>query len=410
MPALDLSFVRSQFPAFSEPSLQGQAHFENAGGSYACQQVINRLCDYYRQTKVQPYYPFAASTLAGEQMDQAYVRLAEYLNVSPDEVHFGPSTSQNTVMLAAAFRRILQAGDEIIVTNQDHEANSGAWRRLADAGMLIREWQVDPESGELNPADLDTLITDKTRVLAFTHCSNLVAHINPVADVCSKARAAGVLTVVDGVSYAGHGLPDVAALGADIYLFSLYKTYGPHQGVMTVRRDVAERLGNQAHFFLQGVAHKQFNTAGPDHAQVAAANGVAEYFDAVHEHHFGTATDAQTRASELRELLHAAEQPLLAELLGYLQQRKDIRLLGPADASRRAATVSFISRKHTARELGIALSQHGIMAGAGHYYAYRLLEAMQEKPEQGALRLSFVHYTSPEEMQQLLVALDKVLD
>ena len=139
---LDLTFVRAQFPAFSEPSLEGQAFFENAGGSYACMQVIDLLTDYYRKTKVQPYYPYAASAKAGQAMDASYVGFASYLNVSADEVQFGPSTSQNTYVLARAMLGTLKAGDEIIVTNQDHEANGGVWRRLAAEGMVIKEWQV----------------------------------------------------------------------------------------------------------------------------------------------------------------------------------------------------------------------------------------------------------------------------
>ncbi|HEY9549946.1 MAG TPA: aminotransferase class V-fold PLP-dependent enzyme, partial [Kiloniellaceae bacterium] len=145
MPSLDLPFVRSQFPAFSEPSLQDWAFFENAGGSYACAPVIERLTRFYRETKVQPYGPFPASTRAGEEMDEARRRLAGYLNVEVEEVHFGPSTSQNSYVLAQAFRQMLRPGDEIVVTNQDHEANSGAWRRLAESGIVVREWTVDPE-------------------------------------------------------------------------------------------------------------------------------------------------------------------------------------------------------------------------------------------------------------------------
>ncbi|MCB1639401.1 MAG: aminotransferase class V-fold PLP-dependent enzyme [Thiothrix sp.] len=415
---LDRAFVRSQFPAFDEPDLQGQAHFENAGGSYVCHQVIERLCTYYRQTKVQPYYSFKASALAGEQMDQAYVRLAEYLNLAPETVHLGPSTSQNTAVLAQAFRKVLKPGDEIIVTNQDHEANIGAWRRLADDGMVIREWQLDPASGLLDPDRLDQLFTERTRLLAFTHCSNVVGHINPVATICHKARAAGIFTIVDGVSHAGHGFPDVNALGADVYLFSLYKTFGPHQGVMTISHPLAELLGNQGHFFNKGLVHKTFNPAGPDHAQVAASNGVADYFDTLHAHHFGSGTTTTTpspsvlaaaRAQQLQPLFREAETELLVPLLDYLSSRKDVRLLGPADASVRAATVAFVSRKHGAAALGAALSTHNIMAGAGHYYAWRCIEAMGEAPEAGVVRLSFVHYTTPEELQQLLTALDQVL-
>src|SRR3546814_4598878 len=133
MPSLDLAFVRSQFPAFSEPSLKDWAFFENAGGSYACAPVIERLNRFYRETKVQPYGPFPASRRAGEEMDAARARLGGYLNVATDEVHFGPSTSQNSYVLAQAFREMLEPGDEIVVTNQDHEANSGAWRQIGRA-------------------------------------------------------------------------------------------------------------------------------------------------------------------------------------------------------------------------------------------------------------------------------------
>src|SRR5882757_2112566 len=160
---LDLNFVRRQFPAFAEPSLAGQAFFENAGGSYSCGQVVSRLTEYYRRLKVQPYYPYPASTEAGEWMDAARARLAEYLGVTPGEVHFGPSTSQNTYVLAQAFRTLLKPGDEIIVTDQDHEANSGAWRRLAAHGIVVKEWHVDRETGTLSLAALDPLLTDRTR-------------------------------------------------------------------------------------------------------------------------------------------------------------------------------------------------------------------------------------------------------
>ena len=406
MSNLDRDFVRRQFPAFSEPSLNGQAHFENAGGSYACQPVVDRLCNYYKRNKVQPYYAFEASAVAGEMMDTSLVRLGEYLNLDANEVHMGPSTSQNTAMLAQAFRKVLNKGDEIIVTNQDHEANIGVWRKLGHEGIIIREWRIDPSSGQLNPDDLDALINDRTKLLAFCHCSNVIAHINPVAEICAKARAASVITVVDGVSYCGHGLPDIKALGPDIYLFSLYKVFGPHQGVMTIHPEVAELLGNQGHFFNDGVTHKQFLPAGPDHAQVAATSGVLDYFDQLAEHH---QLDNNNRPRAVAKLLRDSELELLPQLLDYLQRQKDVRLLGPADANIRAATVSCVSRYHDAHALARALAPLGIMAGSGHFYGYRQITALGEDPNRGVLRLSFVHYTTQAEIDQLLGALDQVL-
>jgi cysteine desulfurase family protein (TIGR01976 family) len=404
---LDLAYVRSQFPAFSEPALQGQAFFENAGGSYACGQVIGRLAEYYRRLKVQPYYNYPASREAGEWMDASYARLAEYLNVGAEELHFAPSTSQNSYVLAQAFRRLLKPGDELIVTNQDHEANSGVWRRLAEHGRTVKEWRVDPGSGALDPAALDGLLSERTRLVTVPQCSNIVAQINPVAEIARKVHAAGAVLVVDSVAYAPHGLPDVTALGADVLLFSLYKTFGPHQGAMVVRSSTFERLGNEAHYFNAAYGRKRLVPAGPDHAQVAAARGVAEYFDALDAHHGGG--DLAGRPQRVRTLLREAEKPLLGRLLDYLAARHDLRLLGPADAEQRAATVAIAPLRREPAALVPELARHGIMAAAGHFYAVRLLEAMGVDPQRGVLRLSFVHYNTAEEVERVIGALDQVL-
>jgi selenocysteine lyase/cysteine desulfurase len=405
---LDQDFVRAQFPAFAEPSLAGQAFFENAGGSYACGRVIERLGQYYRRLKVQPYYVFPASREAGEWMDLARARLAEYLGVTHEEVHFGPSTSQNTYVLAQAVRPLLAPGDEIIVTNQDHEANSGAWRRLAAAGMVVKEWRVHPQSGVLDPRELEPLFSRRTRLLAFPHASNIVAHENPVAAICERARAAGVITVVDGVSWAPHGLPDVPALNVDVYLFSLYKTYGPHQGLMVVRRGLIERLANEGHYFNAHELLKRLVPAGPDHAQIAAARGIAEYFDALDAHHHPGAP-AASRPERVRTLLRSAEKPLLAPLLDFLHGRPDVRLLGPADPEVRAPTVAFVPQRVAPEEVGRRLAERGFMAGYGNFYAVRLLEALGVDPGRGAVRASFVHYTTADEVDGLIRALAAVL-
>lgn len=407
MPSLDLDFVRSQFPAFSEPSLCDLAFFENAGGSYACAPVIDRLSTYYRRLKVQPYYPYAASSEAGRWMDEAHAALAAYLGVGADAVHFGPSTSQNTYVLAHALRRRLQPGDEIVVTNQDHEANSGVWRRLAADGVVVREWQVDPVTGELGLAALDALLGPRTRLVTFPHCSNIVAHVNPVAEITARARAVGALSVVDGVSYAAHGLPDVVALGADVYLFSLYKTFGPHQGLMVMQPSLLASLGNEAHYFNAAYPRKRLVPAGPDHAQVAAAAGIATYFDALDRHHGGG--DPALRAQRIRALFEVAEHRLLSRLLGVLAADSRLRLLGPSDPRRRAATVSLVPLRRSPAEIAAELAQAGVMAAAGHFYAVRLLEAMGVDARHGVLRLSFVHYTSAADIERLLQALDRAL-
>ena len=403
---LDIAWVRAQFPAFDQPSLQGQAFFENAGGSYTCRQVIDRLHRFYTERKVQPYAPYDAARLGGEEMDEARVRLAEMLGVATDEVSFGPSTTQNTYVLAQAVRRWIKPGQSIVVTNQDHEANSGPWRRLAEEGISVIEWQIDPDTGELNLDDLAKLLEHDVALVCFPHCSNVVGAINDVAAITKLAKSAGARVCVDGVSYAPHGFPDVGALGCDVYLFSAYKTYGPHQGIMVIRKEWGMELPNQGHHFNSGVLYQRFTPAGPDHAQVASSAGMADYFDAMSAHHGG---DTGAKAARLtHDLMRSQEVEVLQPLLDYVSAKNSVRLIGPADAARRAPTVAMALGTN-AEEAAAALAPYGIMAGGGDFYALRPLSAMGVDLTKGVLRVSFVHYTTKAEVDALMGALDQVL-
>ncbi|WP_373352749.1 aminotransferase class V-fold PLP-dependent enzyme [Pseudoroseicyclus sp. CXY001] len=403
---IDTSWVRRQFPAFAEPSLAGWAFFENAGGSYACAPVIDRLTRFYRERKMQPYAPNPAATAGGAEMDEARARLAEMLGVATHELSFGPSTSQNTYVLAQSVRGWLTPGEAIVVSEQDHEANAGVWRRLADAGIEVREWKLDPETGLLPMGALPALL-DGAKLLCFPHCSNVIGAINDVAAICALAREAGVRTVVDGVSYAPHGLPDVGALGADVYLFSAYKTYGPHQGLMVIREDFGMALPGQGHSFNNGSLYKRFTPAGPDHAQVAASAGIADYIEALSAHHGGPAAGAAA-ARHAHKLMQAREQALMAPLLDYLGGRNDLRLLGPRDAAARAPTIA-LELQGEAEPVSERLADHKVMAWGGDFYAVRPLGALGIPLDKGVLRLSFTHYTSPDEVDQLIAALDAEL-
>jgi selenocysteine lyase/cysteine desulfurase len=406
MQTLDIEWVRGQFPAFSSAALRGQAFFGNAGGSYACGPVIDRLTRFYRDRKVQPYAPYEASRLGGEEMDEARRRLAEMLGVATHEVSFGPSTTQNTYVLAQAVRRWIRPGQAIIVTNQDHEANSGPWRRLADEGVTIREWKVDPATGSLDPEDLARMLDRDVALVCFPHCSNVVAELNDVAAITALAHAAGARVCVDGVSYAPHGFPDVGALGCDAYVFSAYKTYGPHQGIMVIREDWGFDLPNQGHHFNGDTLYKRFTPAGPDHAQIAASAGMADYFDALSVRHGGT-TGAQA-ARLAHDLMRAHEVAVLQPLLDFLADRNAVRLIGPRDAARRAPTVA-VELAGPGEDAAVALVPFGIVAEGGNFYGQRPLQAMGIDTEKGVLRLSFVHYTSADEVEMLMRALDQVL-
>ena len=412
---VDLNWVRSQFPAFAQSINDGQSFFDNAGGSFACRQTIDALTSYYTETKVQPYAGFASSKRAGEEMDRSRARWAEALGVASPEIVFGPSTSMNTFVLADAFGQILGPDDEVIVTNQDHEANTGVVRRMASRlGLTMHEWRMDPATGLLDIEEFEALITPRTRLVTVPHASNIVGQENDIARITKLAHAVGARVIVDGVSFAPHTIPDVAALDADVYRFSLYKTYSVHQGLMVVRNGLLDELPNQAHFFSAGSPDKRLNPAGPDHAQVAASGAVLDYVVDFHRAHGGASTDSlRTACANASALWRAHEDALSTQLLKELSGSQAVRMIGPAslDAAtgHRCPTIAFTPLMHEPSGVAQKLVERGVQTSSGHYYAVRVLNGVGIDPERGVVRLSFVHYTSQSDIDRALTALAQVL-
>jgi cysteine desulfurase family protein (TIGR01976 family) len=410
---LAIDFVRRQFPVFQNSETARWAFFENAGGSYVPRQVIDRLTHFFEYTKVQPYGPFPASAAAGEAMDAGYRAMAALLNADADALTLGPSTTMNTYVLAQAVRPLLAPGDEIIVTNQDHEANIGCWRRLEEFGAVVREWPIDPVSGELNPADLEPLVSDRTRLVCFTLCSNIVGSMNDVAAVCRLAGRVGALTVGDGVSFAPHRLFDAGRTPLDVYLFSTYKTFGTHIGVMWIRPEVAARLRSQGHYFNDDKPRYRLNPAGPLHAEIAALAGITDYLETLYDHHFGhAAADAHSKVRQVFDLFALHETRLANRLLDTLRSMPDVRIVGRpvAETGRRAATISFVKQGMPSEMITRRLAENRIAARHGHFYALRCLEALGiRNPEtSGVVRISLVHYNTNDDVSRLADALQSL--
>ena len=181
--SLDIDYVKAQFPAFSDPLSSKWSFFENAGGSYVPHNVIKHLNQFMTSTKVQPYAEFDTSSIAGDNMDKATKLFAEMINASKDEIIIGASTTMNMYVLSNAMKHFLNPGDEVIVTNQDHEANIGAWRRLKEHGAVIKEWKINSENAELEIEELKRLLSDRTKIVAVTHCSNIVGSMNDLKSI-----------------------------------------------------------------------------------------------------------------------------------------------------------------------------------------------------------------------------------
>ena len=284
--SLDIDYVRDQFPAFSDPLSAKWSFFENAGGSYVPHNVINHLNHFMTSTKVQPYAEFDTSAIAGDNMDQATELFAKMINANKDEIIIGASTTMNMYVLSNAMRHFLKPGDEVIVTNQDHEANVGAWRRLKEHGAVIKEWKINSENAELEITDLESLLSDRTKIVAVTHCSNIVGSMNDLKSITKLVHQYDAYIIGDGVSYAPHGFPDVKDLDVDFYAFSLYKTYGPHLGLLYGKKEILDQLPNQNHEFLEGDVPYTLNPGGPNHEELSCLIGVYEYFNNLYHHHF----------------------------------------------------------------------------------------------------------------------------
>ena len=408
MKDFDLNFVRSQFYAFDgDNPLSQKAFFENAGGSFPCKFVVDKLTKFYETTKVQPYGYFNGSIEAGEEMDKSIEKLAQLLRIPTKNLHVGPSTSQNTYVLANALRLSKIRRKAIIVSNQDHESNTGVWRNLANQGFEIREWGVRPD-GILYLDDLKQLVDSSVCMIAFPHVSNIIGQVNPVKEICTLAKEAGAFTCVDGVSYAPHGIPQINDFNPDIYLFSSYKTFGPHLGVMYVSDNLASELESQCHYFNTEFPNKRFTPAGPDHAQVSALGGIYDYFEAFSNHHLDEKLLLDSSINGVNNLISSQEKKILKPLLDFLKTKKEVRLLGSYEVEERVPTVAIVI-KNSNIALAKELNELNISIGVGDFYAVRLLEALDVDTHEGVVRLSFVHYTSGNDVEKLISGLDRHL-
>ena len=409
--SLDVDYVKSQFPAFSDPKSSKWSFFENAGGSYVPTNVIEHLTHFMTSTKVQPYAEFDTSAIAGDNMDQATKLFAEMINAKTDEIIIGGSTTINMYVLSNAMRALLKPGDEVIVTNQDHEANIGAWRRLAEHGMIIKEWQINPKTAELDIDDLKSLLSNKTRLVAVTHCSNIVGSINDLKSIAKLVHEYDAYIIGDGVSYAPHGFPDVKDLDVDFYAFSLYKTFGPHLGLLYGKKEILSKLPNQNHEFLEGDVPYTLNPGGPNHEELSCLIGVYEYFNNLYEHHFPD-KEASTRGKieAVNELIAKHEMEIANPLLDYINSRDDINLIGKnkIENKDRAPTIAFTIKNKSSKNVSSELVKNGIATRNDNFYAWRCLKALGINTDDGVVRTSMVHYNTHEDVNNLINALKTI--
>lgn len=401
---LDLAHVRAQFPALAS----GFAFFDNAGGSQVLRSVAERVADYMLTTSVQTGASYDLSRQAGERVAAARATLARLVNARrPEEVVLGPSTTVLMRFLAAAMAGRFQPGDEVVLTTFDHESNIGPWLTLESRGVVFRFWHLDPDSQEADLDTLDALMTERTRLVCVTHASNILGTIMPVAEIARRVHARGAEICVDGVAYAPHRAIDVQALDVDYYVFSFYKTYGPHFAMLYGRHERLLELDGLYHYFYgrDRVPHK-LEPGNTNYELAWGSAGIVDYLDGL-----GGGTGDFAAIARAFEAIAAHEEDLAERLLAYLRARNDIRVVGRRESDRaiRVPTIAFKAEGRDSAEIVRAVDPDGIGIRFGDFHSRRLVQGLGLSAGNGVVRVSMVHYNTPDEVDRLVASLDRAL-
>jgi cysteine desulfurase family protein (TIGR01976 family) len=393
--------IRGRFPALG----QDFAFLENAGGSQVPASVPEAIAAYMRESYVQLGAPYEISRKATAVVAEAHRFAEAFVNGEGiGKAILGASTTQLCAMLAECYERALHPGDEIVIAETAHEANAGPWARMESKGFKVRTWKIDPQTYESPLAGLEGLLSDRTKIVALPHVSNLLGGVADVAAVAKLARRVGARVVADGVAYAPHRSVDVKAWDVDFYVYSVYKVFGPHMAVLFAKDEALAELTGPNHFFIPNSDPYKFEPGGPSHEACAGLVASRDYFawlagqDSFHGH---------STAAQAYDHIEALEQPLQEKLLAYLKGRSDVQVIGPTSTgSERVPTISFVHRSIPSSEVARRICGAGIGVRNGHMYAYRMCETLGIDLNEGVVRVSAVHYNTPEEIDRLVEVLD----
>jgi cysteine desulfurase family protein (TIGR01976 family) len=404
-PALDLTHVRSHFPGLA----RGWTLFDNAGGSQILRGAVERMTEFLYEKNVQIGGSYDISLAAAEALRDARAATATLMNAArPEEIVFGPSTTVLLQNLARAMRSQLRPGDEVIVTMSDHESNIGPWVSLQEFGIVLKFWPLNHDTLSLELDDLAPLMTDRTRLVAVTHVSNILGQVNPVADIARFVHDRGARLCVDAVAYAPHRAIDVQAWDVDYYVFSLYKTYGPHYAVMYGKHEHLLELDTLYHYFYgKDKVPGKLEPGNPSYECAYSTLAIRDYFAGL-----GGAAPTQRAALEAGfTAITAQEDALVERLLSYLTARNDCRVFGATTnvGSKRIPTVAFRFDGQDSGALAKAMDAQKIAIRHGDFHSRRLVEDLGQMGDGGLLRVSMVHYNTLEEVDRLCTALDSIL-
>ena len=406
---LDIAWVREQFPSLKVEVGGKQAAFlDGPAGTQVPRQVMSTIQNYLMAANANTYGAFLTSRRTNEMILSVRAGMADFFNCAPEEVVFGQNMTTITLGLARAIGRELKAGDEIVVTTLDHDANVGPWRALEEKGVVVRQVDIRESDCTLDLEDLRSKLNEKTKLVAVGYASNAVGTINPVAEITKLAHAMGAMVFIDAVHYAPHGSIDVRALDCDFLICSPYKFFGPHMGTLYGKKEHLERFRPYKVRPATDVVPECWETGTQVQELIAGIHAAVEYIAELGRRCDPSAKDRRAALLASYRSTVAYERSLLTHLIKGLLAIPGLQLFGITDPARfheRCSTVSFRLAKGTPTDTAAFLGERGIFTWDGNFYALNLTERLGVEESGGVLRVGLVHYNTIDEVNRLLTAL-----
>jgi cysteine desulfurase family protein (TIGR01976 family) len=405
---LDLAWVRAQFPALARDVNGNKAAFlDGPGGTQVPQCVINAISKYLSTSNANTCGAYATSRETDQAIASARSAMADFLGCDADEIVFGPNMTTLTFAMSRAIGRELKAGDEILLTHLDHDANVSPWRALEERGVKIQFADINQDDCTLKIDDLARKITPRTKLVAVGYASNAVGTINDVKKIIRLAHDAGAMAYIDAVHYAPHGPIDVRELDCDFLACSTYKFFGPHLGVLYGKREHLAQLQPYKVRANTNAVPQRWEWGTLNHESITGITACVEYLVELGR----SVADCSNRRQALAaaySAIQSHERKLMERMLHGLREIPRLRLYGITDPARlesRCPTFAVRIDGHTPLELASKLGDRGIFAWDGNYYAINLTERLGVEQSGGFLRIGLVHYNTEEEVDRVLEGL-----
>jgi len=407
--ALDIDWVRSQFPSL-QTQVNGQpaAFLDGPAGTQVPTQVMHVIQNYLMGANANTCGAFLTSRRTDEMLNTARAAMADFFHCQRDEVVFGQNMTTITFSVSRAIGREWNAGDEIVLTTLDHDANFSPWKALEEKGVVIRQVDIHEDDCTLNLDDLKSKLNEKTKLVAVGYASNAVGTINPVAEITRLAHAAGALVYIDAVHFAPHGLIDVKHLNCDFLVCSPYKFFGPHMGTLYGKRQHLQGFRPYKVRPCTDQTPERWEAGTQVHELIAGIGAAVEYIAELGRHSDPSVVTRREALAAAYRTTVAYERRLVSRLIEGLQSISGVRIYGITDPSRfeeRCSTLSLRIGNHDPTTIAAFLGERGIFTWDGNYYALNLTERLGVELQGGMLRIGLVHYNTLDEVERLLTAL-----